>query len=55
MLDSFAAFAQRFFFGAVVKERSWFAMLQRAGMTIPQVSLVTKIIRAIKCLFWGVV
>jgi len=51
--DSFATFAQRFFFGAVVKEGSWFAKLQRAGMKIPATGLVTKIIRAIKCFFWG--
>jgi len=50
---SFAAFAQRLFFGAAVTEASWFAMLQRAGMKIHEAGL-TKLVRAIKCfLGWG--
>jgi len=53
--DSVAASGQRFFFGAVVTEGSWFAMLQRAGMKSPEFGLVGKIFRAIKCFvsFWG--
>jgi len=50
---SFAAFAQRFFFGAAVKEGSWFSMLQRAGMKTYEAGLLTKFSRAIKCFFWG--
>ena len=49
MLDSLAASAQRFIYGAVVTEGSWFAMLQRAGMRFPEFGLVRMIFRAIKC------
>jgi len=49
---SFAASAQRFFFGAVVKKGSWFAILQRAGMITLEAGWVTMFIRVIKCFFW---